>query len=370
MAHAPIWVACLMVPLCVTACSKKDNHVYIPDEAEALSERIQTQSNPVPVLVTAEQLQPLAPTDEVDDGALESFHQQLTDKQQQADWQALRQQLKLKPDQIVWLGSQRRRLKEDFNPVDLRKAEAHPQANQLMINYFRRLKSPNLIEAQGELETTAAYQQRLDAAQQQHQQLMGKLKVDLSHLELALNVLHAPVCFNADDQDAYNAIEYDADNETLSLRTSIPYVTEKEVLAQAYNPNFDGQQVEVLKVELHYPLAQAKSNLADLKRGTCLGYLLQLDAGQRLTVKQLILSAYSSDTAIPQPVVYRFQPQQLRYDLYQEQQEVTRRDDGTRDYHPKPRQLIHSTDIPIPQQIDYRFGLANTPVETQGAADE
>src|SRR3990167_5915816 len=337
MAHAPIWVACLMVPLCVTACSKKDNHVYIPDEAEALSERIQIQSNPVPVLVTAEQLKPLTPSEAVDEGALESFHQQLTDKQQQADWQTFRQQLKLKPDQIVWLGSQRRRFKEDFNPVDLRQTDAYPQANQLMINYFRRLKSPNSIEAQ---------------------------------LELALNVLHAPVCFNADDQDAYNAIEYDADHETLSLRTSIPYVTEKEVLAQAYNPNFDGQQVEVLKVELHYPLAQAKSNLADLKRGTCLGYLLQLDAGQRLTVKQLILSAYSSDTAIPQPVVYRFQPQQLRYDLYQEQQEVTRRDDGTRDYHPKPRQLLHSTDIPIPQQIDYRFGLANTPVETQGAADE
>ncbi|MBP8005894.1 MAG: hypothetical protein KAZ18_03240 [Acinetobacter sp.] len=370
MAQASIWVACLMVPLCVTACSKKDNHVYIPDEAEALSERVQTQSNPVPVLVTAEQLQPLAPTDEVDDGALESFHQQLTNKEQQADWQALRQQLKLKPDQILWLGSQRRRFNEDFNLADLRKADAYPYANQLMIHYFRRLKHPISIDAQGELETTAAYQQRLAAAQQKHQQLTGKLKVDLSHLELALNATHVPVCFNAEDQDAYNAIEYDADQEMLSLRSSVPYVTEKAVLAQAYNPNFDGQQVEVLKVQLHYPLEQAKTHLADLKRGTCLGYLLQLDAGQRLTVKQLILSAYSSDTAIPQPVVYRFQPQQFGYDLYQEQQEVTRRDDGTSDYHPKPRQLLRSTDIPIPQQIDYRFGLANTPVETQGASDE
>lgn len=371
MAHAPILAACLMVPLCVTACSKNDNRIYIPAEADGLSERIPIQSQPaVPVLVTAEQLQPLAPSDDIDDGALDSFHQQLTDKEQQADWQALRQQLKLKPDQMLWLGSQRRRLKEDFNLVDLRTADAYPYANQLMIHYFRRLKYPISIEAQGELETTTAYQQRLAAAKQKHQQLTEKLKVDLSHLELALNATHVPVCFNAEDQDAYNAIEYDADQEVLSLRSSVPYVTEKAVLAQAYSPNFDGQQVEVLKVQLHYPLEHAKTHLADLKRGTCLGYLLQLDAEHRLTLQELVLSATSSKGTVPTPVLIRFQPQQLQYDLYEEQQQVTRREDGTRNYHPAPRQLLQSTPIPIPLRIDFRFGLANHAVEPQGASDE
>ena len=358
MAHAPTLVACLMVPLCVTACSKNDNRIYIPDEADALSQRIQIQSQPaVPVLVTAEQLQPLASSDAINDLVLDGFHQQLTDAEQQAEWQALRKQLQLKPDQIVWLGSQRRVLKEDFNTVDLRKSQAYPDANQLMIHYFRRLKHPLEVEAQGELETTEEYQQRLQDARQKQRQLTAKLKVDLSHLELALNATHVPVCFDGDDQDAYNAIEYDADQEILKLRRSVPYVSEAKVRAKAYNPNFDGQQVEILKLQLDYPLEQARTTLQDLKRGSCLGYLLQLDQQQRLTVQELVLSAYDSST-VPQRILLRFQPQQLQYERYLEQQEVTRRSDGTRDYHPMPRQLLQTTPIPIPHQIGFRFGLA------------
>ena len=110
MIHGRILTTCLLLPLCISACSKQDSKLYISDKEDQLSKRIDVNAHSRPVVIAGQKITALHLDKTSDESFLQDFQNYIVDtKGAKAIFLALRQQLKLRPDQILFFGVRKNR---------------------------------------------------------------------------------------------------------------------------------------------------------------------------------------------------------------------------------------------------------------------
>lgn len=251
MTHARILSACLLLSLCISACSKQDSNTYIPDKKDQLSKRIDLTSAQRPIVIHGQSIAALEGAPSIDETILQDFQNYIADRKgAKGAFLDLRKQLKLRPDQMLLFGV-RSKVQKDTPFVDLSNTDLFSRANTLAIEHLALFKRSSVPE-KDPYETTAAYQQRVRTEQQRTQKLTAKSNVDLGRIEDALNFssrgLELPDSF-----DALSRIDYDADQALLTVQTSIPQIRAVEL--ERYDPE---AQFQLFSFQVNASAEQAK----------------------------------------------------------------------------------------------------------------
>ncbi|OJU55088.1 MAG: hypothetical protein BGN93_11525, partial [Acinetobacter sp. 39-4] len=280
----PLFV-CVLGSFLLIGCGNKNasTEVLRPDENAALSQRLEPTHRAV--LVEAKAIQPFLNQQQLPESDVSGFRDYLHG--QSGNRSALlqfREKLQLKPNQILVLGIEKpnQELLLEFPNNQL-----FANANDLVINHARMLKTPVAGESKGEFETTEQYQQRIQAEQGTLKKATAHLNVELGRLEDALNYLAYPIAINVLSPSTEDSAQYDADRQVMHIQAS-------STNAAGY---YDST---VSKLNLVFS-ASAKDaeiilgNLRDERdKRNYLGFILSMQQGQ-LVLEQAILYQHNNN---------------------------------------------------------------------------
>lgn len=345
MIHGRILTTCLLLPLCISACSKQDSKLYIPDKEDQLSKRIDLTAHPRPVVIAGQKITALHLDKMSDEIFLQDFQNYIVDtKGAKKSFLALRQQLKLRPDQILLFGV-RKKDSIGIPIVDLTNPDLFSRANSLAIQHLALLKRSSIPE-KDPYETTDTYQQRIKAKQQQTEKLTAKANIDLGRIEDALNFSNRWIEI-PDYFDQLNRIDYDADQALLTIQTTAPVIHEDDLRMAS-----EDALIRLKRFQVKASAEQAKSLISawDNREQTSVYMAFVLDyQPEGLVIDRIVLMEYlGMDQQFR--VIEQLKPQQIyvedvRPDLTLVQQQV----------------------IPLQQIRPFQFGMF-TYAETQGKA--
>ncbi|WP_436860993.1 hypothetical protein [Acinetobacter haemolyticus] len=343
MIHGRILTTCLLLPLCISACSKQDSKLYIPDKEDQLSQRIDPMANPRPVVIAGQKITTLYLDKTSDESFLRDFQNYIVDtKGAKKTFLALRQQLRLRPDQLLLFGV-RKKDHTEIPIVDLTSPDLFSRANSLAIQHLALLKASSIPD-KDPYETTDTYQQRIKAKQQQTEKLTAKANIDLGRIEDALNFSNRWIEI-PDYFDQLNRIDYDADQALLTIQTTAPVVHEDDLRMVS-----EDALIRLVRFQVKASAEQAKSLISvwDSRAQASVYMAFVLDyQPQGLAISRVVLMEYlGMDQQFR--VIEQLKPQQIyvqkvRPDLTLVQQQV----------------------IPLQQIIPFQFGISSH-AETQG----
>ena len=318
MTHVRILTVCLLLPLCISACSKQDSKLYIPDKKYQLSKRIEINTEKRPMVISGQSIPALVAGQQIDESEIISFQEYIANAEgQKNQFRQLRQQLKLRQDQILLLGLRGR----GAPVVNLADTQMFSDVNTLVINHLRLLK-----RAQPTLTT--------------------KLNIDLGRIEDALNLNYQPVNIPT-YFDRLNRVAYDTEQGVLTIQTTAPVVHENDLSSQP-----EDERIQVLRFQGQTSAEQAQ-NLLDLWQGRVekpvyLAFVLDYQP-QGISIDRIILldeKGYDSGYSI----ISQMKPKQIQM------QEIS-----------PDLNLLHEQSIALHMLIPFRFGFTST-ATTVGAS--
>lgn len=198
--------------------------------------------------------------------------------------EAVKAQLQLNPNEILLMGFSIGASSGAGNAIDFGNGQLLTDANNLMVNYLRYKKTPELPK-RGQLEKTADYDQRVQQVMTALQQSTQSMTADLGLLEETLNFAAKDFAIQSkpqiDGTDQY--ITYNHDQETISL------------VSEDVSANDKRFRNVSISFTAHCPLALAKQMLADnhmARKGNRMAFVLRYQ-NQQLYIDRVIILDYN-----------------------------------------------------------------------------
>lgn len=198
-------------------------------------------------------------------------------------FEKVKAQVKLGHNEVLVMGFSLGTSSGTRNAIDFGQGQLFSDANNLIVNYLRYQKTPQLPE-RGQMEKTADYDQRVQQYTTALQQSTQAINADLGLLEDALNFagkdfsIKSKPYINGTDQ----YIVYDPDQESISLQSNDVSAEDKRF-----------RNVSI-SFSAHCPLALAKQMLADnhmARKGNRMAFVLRYH-NQQLYLDRVIILHY------------------------------------------------------------------------------
>lgn len=343
MTYVRILTACLLLPLCISACSQQNETLYIPDKKDQLSKRIEVVAVKRPVVILGQSVPTYGTGEDIaNQDIIEDFQEYIANTNgKKSQFLKLRQELKLSPNQILLFGL-RQSGSEIFTLAD---TELFDYGNILAVDHLRLLKSGTSLE-KDPYETTAAYEQRVQTAQQKIKQQTAHLNIDLGLIEDALNFIHKAITIPS-SFDSLNYVAYDADQQLLSIQTTVPFVDPKQSLNER-------DSFSVIHFQGPASAERAKSLIELWERDRTenpvyITFVLDYQP-QGMSINRIVLLEKARDHS-GYSIITEMKPKQIQI------QKVD-----------KDLKILQDQIIPLHTVIPYRFGFQSE-AETQGESE-